>query len=371
MHALHKPIAVLSLLLVVGSLIICTNRLWAQTGALPDGWCHEPSTVDLGDTYYGSSRAPVGLSEGGIHVVYQDYNRSLVLLRSVPREVIKVLEADVMVRRIWRVGFTSNCRYLIVTFRNVEGRYDTAVYDLMSDTSGRMGTLHDAGRNRRSIDVSPEGNLVLATALDGLYLWDLDTNAQTFVSALVSSDCEYVSVVGCAGELATYREARWDVAHGLLQLDLISNITVTLNLPSASINRVEPSYAFVSQDEAETAAIAFTSRYACLPLISYQTFNHQLVLTNWLAPSELVAVVEDDLDLRGFQALGWSATCRYIAAAIEDANGIRLAVWDVETGMRQERPISDWVDYATWSTVGDTISVRTDGEQFDWSVSGS
>lgn len=373
MNKSFKRHLLFSLLLFTFSSFISNNSLQAQDTSLPDGWCHQPSDVQLDHYYYigGTWTIEMGVAEGGIHVVYQDYNRSLVLLRAVPREAVKVLEEDLMVRQIGNVRYSANCRYLLVILRDVAGRYNLAAYDLLSDTPGRMGTIRDAGRNRHSIDVSPDGNFVFVTSLDGLYLWNLDTNMQLFVTALVASDCGFASMVGCSGELATYREARWDVTHGLVQLDLISNVTVTLNLPSATINRVEPTYpARTSQSEAETRAVAFTSRYACNPLISYQTFNHQVVLTNWLAPSELIAVVENNLDLSGFQALGWSATCRYIAAAIEDARGIRLAVWNVETGTRQDHPISDWVDSARWSTVGDVISVRTDGEQFEWNVSG-
>ncbi len=363
----------LSLLFITIILFFNTNSLYAQTSSLPEGWCQQPSDVQL-QHEYGHSNGfwiqRIGVSAGGIRALYQPYNQRIVLQRTEPRELVQIIEDNVVVTFFDENGFTANCRYLVATLSDTEGRSGVAVYDLLNDVPGRMGTIWDAGRTYWSVESNPEGDYLLVTAMNGLYLWNLETNTQTFLTSLIRSDCE-LRPSGCVGNVTVYREARWDVPHGLVQLDLVSNITVTLNLPSASINRVEPTYpARMSQSEAETRAVAYTSQYACRPEILYQTYNRRLTLTNWLDASELVAVVEDGLDLSGFQALGWSATCRYIAAAIEDANGIRLAVWNVETGTRQEHPISDWVDSARWLTIGDVISVRTDGEQFEWNVSG-
>ena len=151
---------------------------------------------------------------------------------------------------------------------------------------------------------------------------------------------------------------------------MVNNYTVTLTLPMPTIVRVEGTHQAITPDQASAVATAFTSNYACLPRVQYQTYNRRIVLKDWLS-GELLTVIEANLDLSGFQFLGWSETCTYIAAAIEDDTGLRLAVWNVQDGTRQERPLTDWVDNATWTAAGNTLHVITDGENFAWDVSGS
>ena len=364
------------LIIIVFALLIATINFskssiaLAQQATLPDSWCTQPSDTQL--TYYSNysnyswTRA-IGVSEGGIRAVYQSYNNRIVLQRTTPREVVQVIQENVSLSLFESLRYTDNCRYLIARQRDSAGVYSIAVYDLQSPSSGLMGTIPDSGRNRWTNESSPDGTYLLVTAMDGLYLWNLNTNTQVHLTTLIRSDCQIASIIGCNGGLSNYREARWDVPHNLLQLDLVNNYTITLNLPDASINRTESTYHETTPDRAATGAAQYASDYSCTPKVQYQTYNHRIVLKDWLN-GELLTVIQDDLNLSGFQFLGWSATCNYIAAAIQDTSGLRLVVWNVSDKSAQERAISDWVDHASWEATGDVLDVRTDHEQFEWDM---
>jgi hypothetical protein len=346
----------------------------AQASTLPSGWCQQPSSEQLSiSERYSQS---IGISEGGIRAVYQHYNSRIVLQRTDPRELVQVIEEGITLNSFEPLRYTANCRYLIATIRDTSGQYGVAVYDLTDLAATRTGTILNAGRNWQTVESSPEGTYLLVTAVDGLYLWNFTDNTQTFLTPLISSDCYFAGHKGCNGELRTYRAARWDVPHGLLQLDLVNDYTVTLTLSNATLINTEATpfrvhlQAPASQEQITAAAERFLSDYACVPHVQYQTYNLRLVLKDWLN-GKLVAVVESNLDLSGFQFLGWSPSCTYIVAAIEDENGLRLASWNVNDMSRREHPLTDWVDNALWSSAGDIINVTTDGGRFTWNLTAS
>lgn len=341
------------------------KSLYAQESQLPEGWCEQPS--DIHYSFNANFSLPLGRSDGGIRVLYQPYNQRVVLQRTVPREIVQVVESGVSFNGFQFLRYVANCRYLIATFSGAYGQSNVVVYDLLNPVSARMGIIPNAGHNRSTIQSSPDGTYLLVNSTSGLYLWNLTTNIQTHLTALIQSDCNFASVVGCSGELRTYRAVRWDVPHGLLQLDLINNYTVTLTLPTPTISRVEGTFSSASPDQLNAAAAAFTSEFACLPRVQYQAYNRRIILKSHLS-NTLVAVVEDNLNLSGFQFLGWSATCTYIAAAIQDEDGLRLAAWNVNDMSRRERPLTDWVDRSSWARAGDILDVITDGGNFEWDL---
>jgi hypothetical protein len=109
------------------------------------------------------------------------------------------------------------------------------------------------------------------------------------------------------------------------------------------------------------------STYTCRPDVEYRPYNSAVQLEHWLT-RELVGTIESGITLAGFQFLGWSASCQYIAAAVDFGDGaLQLAIWNVDTGARTLRPISDYVDRAEWAIDSETITVRTDAETFTMS----
>ncbi len=342
--------------------------LIAQQANLPDGWCNQPSDVALEHTYTPSYNPNInytwvetmGAGEGGIRAVYQPYNQRLILQRTDPRELIQVIEEGVNLSEFEPLLFLNNCRYLVTVQLSMEGRYSVVAHDLDSPAPGRMGTILDAGRNHRNIEPSPEGEYLLVTTLEGLYFWNLSANTITRLTALNR-------VYGNYGELETYREARWDVPHGLLQLDLITNITVTLRIPSLEIERAEASNRYVTPDLVAQRVEVFTSMYACTPRLQYQTYQSRVVLTNRYT-RELVAVLEENVIFDRFDESLWSINCHYVTAIVRDENGQRVALWNVETRARQDYPYTgSWI-LMGWNNTSDTLSIETESGEVIYSV---
>ena len=207
-----KLFGIILVLVTVTVIFNNSSILQAQELSLPDGWCQQPSNVLLRTNAYW------GASDGGIRALYQAYNQRIVLQRTVPREVVQVVEEGVTLSSFNVLLYSANCRYLIATIRDMTEQYSVVVYDLQSAATTQMGAILNSGHGWHGAEFSPEGTYLLVTATDGLYLWNLTDNTQTQLSALIRSDCQISTMAGCDGHLSSYREARWDVPHGLPSL---------------------------------------------------------------------------------------------------------------------------------------------------------
>jgi WD40 repeat protein len=357
-------------LLVVSTMILISHAIFAQSDDSNLPWCRQPSEVGIEN----QSRSytwvtQLGHGPDGIRPIYQEYNHRIILMTSNTRDVVQIIEEGIDTNGFELLGYSSDCRYIAAALGARGERIETVVWDLSTNPAVRLGLFGDGVSDSHRLDWSPDGQYVIVSTRNSAYLWNLATNTQTELVADVVSDC-YRSPIGCNGRLYSHSGLEWDIANSIVHVNLNRvGYTVTFDLNTGQAvgytDRIgEP----ITQEETETVEARVESPYGCVPRVQYQTYNQQLVLRDWIT-GELIEVIENQLNLVGFQNQGWSATCQYIAATIDAGSGLELVAWNIATHSRTSVSVADYVDRLEWSPVGNVALVQTDGDgAFLWNI---
>jgi hypothetical protein len=359
------------LFLLVFTLLAAAQAALAQDDSAKP-WCHQSSMVRAEQrSPYGSWTwiAVYGHGTRGIRAVYQEYNHRIILMTSDMREVVQVIEEGIDLNGFRVMSYSPDCRYMAGALGARDERIETAIWDLSTNPARRVGSVEDGIDSAHRLEWSPDSRYAMIGTRNATYLWNFGANTRVQLVADTVSTC-YFGLSGCAGGMVPYRGLVWDIPNGVVRISLNRvNYGVTYDLNTGlPIDITTWDGAPVTADETQTVQDRVETTYGCVPRVQYQTYNHRLVLKDWIS-GELLDVIEDHLDLGGFQLLGWSATCNYIAAAIDDGTGLTLATWNVYTHARTSIPISDYVDWFYWASVGNVALVKTDGEGiFVWNI---
>lgn len=146
-----------------------------RTGALLQSWnkqTGEPHSQVQIQAFEDQRVTPYGCSW---FVEYRPHIQSIVLVHNLNRQVLGIVEDDLMIDQMTSTSRSSDCRYVIASFR-VGNLYDTAVWDL--ETGQRTATFAGAQGMPYPLNLSPTGHYALVSTGEGAYLWHYPTDTR-------------------------------------------------------------------------------------------------------------------------------------------------------------------------------------------------
>ncbi len=289
-----------------------------------------------------------GIRPDGLHTVYQRRNQSLVMMND-KREVVTVIEDGLITGEYKDVNYSPNCRYLVGGVRTTGDLFNTIVWDLESNPVSRVIVFENAYIDAHKVSWSGDSNYAVVSGREWVDLLRLGDANRVRLTNKIISDCS-ISVVGCRGDLDGYEVLYWHPELNQLHMMLTDDNFAIIDLSSGQPidfwnNKGEP----LPAHEANVLREQMASPYGCTPKVQYQTYNQRLVLKSYIT-SELVDVIESNLVLKQYDLIGWSPNCNYIAANIDEGNGLVTVVWNTRNNSRamtlpysrENRSTFDW-----------------------------
>ena len=143
-------------------------------------------------------------------VEYDLASQQILIVIDAPRrerEVLQVLETNVIAPWFRFRGWSPNCRYVVGAL-GIDGQdaSDTAIWDVVENR--RVGTFPDARGILHPIEWSPQGNEILIQTRDGAYIWHLSTDQR------VRLDVEVETALTGRSNIRSFVQIGWDVTRG-------------------------------------------------------------------------------------------------------------------------------------------------------------
>lgn len=267
-----------------------------------------------------------------VRIIYQAYNRQIVLVERSTNDLLRVIETDVDLHRIEQNGYWSaNCRYLAVRINE----RNFVVYDLGTGTDAAVARIAETPETLGGITVlrwSPDEQYVFLMGRYGVAI----VNLATHQLATQHIEDEYLlTVMSYRGY--GFREARWEEGTVTWYAMRAPECFITFDLNSAqTVNVGDPhpcgrrSPTGVSQAEDRWPADQRFCEFT--PYYSFPA--QQLSLIDVARGREVVEVIETGLVIDGSVSLETSRTCRYIVGHLRHGNDGRVVIWDLETNRR-------------------------------------
>lgn len=275
-------------------------------------------------------------------------------------------------------GWSADCRYLAVAVGSPES-FDTVVFDT-TGTNLRVGSVPDAHKAPHPITWGP-GNYLVVETRNGAILWNVPANTQVTVTT------SFDAYTG-----RNFSRLRWDAEH----LQLTGNLAVggreVYDLTTGQQVDLAPG-TFPDEpyiQDIDGSIVIAGKKYACRTSGS-GTFGNveghpqNIVAVHNAGPkaiylvihpmqsngtSEVLQVIETEVDISWFEVAGWSANCRYFAARLGRVgeNSSDTVVWDV----LENRRVGAFEDARLivhplyWSPSGDALVVETRDGAYLW-----
>src|SRR5678815_3069918 len=134
-----------------------------------------------------------------IQAIYQPNNRRLILINK-SRKVLQIVEEKLIIADFKVVNYSPNCRYLVGSLENDNGRFDTVIWDLESQSAKRANVFENSYKHAYVVEWSPDSNYAVVGGRE----WDdllriTDGNRVRLTNEIVS-DCQR-HPAGCGGHL--------------------------------------------------------------------------------------------------------------------------------------------------------------------------
>jgi WD40 repeat protein len=269
---------------------------------------------------------------------YEPQNRRLVLVDWNTAQDIRVVASDL--DNTLLLGWSISCRYIAGAVGSSESM-DTVVWDVQ--TGERMGSVPDAHNQPHHITWGPNDYLVTETR-NAAILWHVPTYQQT----TLTTHFDPVTV-------RNFSRLRWDATNAQLIANIAGSGRVVYDLTTGQEVPQVAQRTDTYPGNAASQVMVGSAPYGCgrdnsytypfwyAPINYYGGLNlefnpntHQIYidLYNSSGPEEVLVVLENDVSISSFQLSGWSADCRYVAAALGriGSNTKDTYVWDVTTG---------------------------------------
>lgn len=294
-------------------------------------WCR-PSNVSSviyswGDTYRGPAFKP-----GNIRAVYEAYNRRIVLTDATSRETIQVVDEGVETGEFTLLGFSPDCRFMGGGLRNARGRYDTVIWDLKADPVVRVQTAGGAIGYPYRVNWSPDSAYAVVSGRTTGYLGNLLSGESFRLTPRADEDCTQFPV-GCVGSLFALGQVNWETP-GQVRIGLVGGSQVSIDLATGEAVGYTAGEGYSNAPTYPYAQWYGYYRYnSCKSIVRYEPYSRRLAIREYNT-GELLRVVEDHLELTGWEFEGWSPNCNYIVAAVGPRADSDTVIWNLATNRR-------------------------------------
>jgi WD40 repeat protein len=278
---------------------------------------------------------------------YEAHNQRIVLVSWTTGADLMELDTSLAVDGFQIINWSPDCRYLAVGLGSASS-IDTVIYDTL--TARRVGVFLDAHGRPHTLTWSPNSAYLTVETRDGAYLWELLTNRRHLLTAFHDLNGR------------SFQQVRWNLPHGQV-------ITLGLDGTRQAYALADglPVQEVVSAPPTGSAPVAFNRHaYTCAATsyfdqaygwsygweaweyqrpyhanaraqlqnveLRYEPTATRVVLTT--PTGDVLHTIEAGLVTEGFRPLGWSADCRYVAAAVGPRTDMTTIVWDLDAGQR-------------------------------------
>ncbi len=268
-------------------------------------------------------------------------------------------------------GWSSNCHYLAVAIGNEQNR-DTVVFD--TQTGIEVGRVRDAQIRPHTITWGPDDFLIVETRSVAV-LWDIRQNIQYRLDVGFNTTSH-----------RNFSRIRWDSENKQVLFNLAVGGRVAYDLTTGQetvIAQSRPGVLTLGGESFVCSRVRQQPLGATVPDLDIFFANDGNVLYigsrysneyRYSTSRESIHTLEAGTSYVDVIPLGWSANCRYVAAALNPDDGIEnvysTVIWDVIENRRVgELPDANGIPHSLmWDTAENHVLMQTRNGALLWNL---